>query len=66
VAPGDRPGSWLDESYALTHPFGTGGAYPNFPEPGLPGEAYHLGNTGRLRRIHATYDPAGTFTAAPA
>ena len=61
VAAGERPGDWLDESYALTHPYGTGGAYPNFPEPGLPDEAYYLGNTGPLRRIRAAYDPDAMF-----
>jgi FAD/FMN-containing dehydrogenase len=61
VAPGDRPGRWLDESYALTRPHGTGGAYPNFPEPGLPAERYHLGNTERLRRIRTACDPEGMF-----
>lgn len=61
VAPADRPGGWLDESYAITHPHGTGGAYPNFPEPGLPLESYHLGNTDRLRRIRERHDPAGVF-----
>jgi hypothetical protein len=58
----DKPGNWLDESYALTHPYGTGGAYPNFPEPGLPDDAYYLGNTDRLRQIRAALDPAGVFT----
>lgn len=62
VAAEDRPGAWLGESYAITHPFGTGGVYPNFPEPGLPDEAYYLGNTERLRRIRAAYDPAGVLT----
>lgn len=62
VAAGRQPGGWLAQSYALTRPFGTGGAYPNFPEPGLPDEAYHLGNTGRLRRIGLAYDPLAVFT----
>ena len=62
VAPGDRPGGWLAESYALTQPYGTGGAYPNFPEPGLGDEAYYLGNTGRVRRVRAALDPDGVFT----
>ena len=62
VATHDGPGGWLDASWALTHPFGTGGAYPNFPEPGLPDETFHLGNTGRLHRIRASYDPAAVFT----
>ena len=61
VAPADRIGTWLAESFAFTRPFGTGGAYPNFPEPGLADEAYHLGNTGRLRGIRAAYDPTGVF-----
>jgi hypothetical protein len=61
VAAGEQPSGWLDESYAISHPYGTGGAYPNFPEPALPADAYHLANTDRLRRIRAAYDPASTF-----
>jgi FAD/FMN-containing dehydrogenase len=64
VAAGDRPGDWLDESFAVTHPYGTGGAYPNFPEPGLPDEVYYLANTGRLRRVRAANDPAGIFATS--
>ena len=48
----------------LTHTYGTGGAYPNFPEPGLPDGAYHLGNNGRLRRLGATYDPEAMFAVS--
>jgi FAD/FMN-containing dehydrogenase len=62
VAADDHPGAWLDESYALTHPFGTGGAYPNFPEPGLGDEAYYLGNAARLQHIRSAYDPSSVFT----
>ncbi|MBG0565529.1 FAD-binding oxidoreductase [Actinoplanes aureus] len=62
VGAGERPGPWLESSYAITHPYGTGGAYPNFPEPDLPPEAYSLGNTDRLRRIHASHDPDRMFT----
>ncbi|MFC4040550.1 FAD-binding oxidoreductase [Dactylosporangium siamense] len=65
VPAAQRPGGWLDASFALTRPFGTGGAYPNFPEPGLPDEAYYLGNTGRVRELRARYDPSGVFTAQP-
>ena len=62
VAPGDRPGPWLDDSYALAHPYGTGGAYPNFPDPTLPGEEpYYLGNTSRRERVRALYDPGAVF-----
>jgi len=60
VSPGDRPGPWLDDSYALTHRLGTGGAYPNFPDPTLTGEEpYYLGNTVRRAAIRARYDPDG-------
>lgn len=58
----DRPGPWLDDSYALTHPYGTGGAYPNFPDPTLPVEAYYLGNTARRAQIRAVYDPGSVFS----
>jgi hypothetical protein len=62
VAPGGRPGPWLDDSYALAHPYGTGGAYPNFPDPTLPGdEAYYLGNTARRAQVRALYDPGAIF-----
>ncbi|MGK5679100.1 FAD-binding oxidoreductase [Actinoplanes sp. URMC 104] len=66
LAPGRKPSRWLDESYALTRPFGTGGAYPNFPEPGLPDRAYFLANTARLHRLRSAYDPSAVFTPPPA
>jgi Berberine and berberine like len=44
------------------HPYGTGGAYPNFPEPGLSDTAYYGANTDRVHRIRAAYDPDGVFT----
>jgi FAD/FMN-containing dehydrogenase len=54
---------WLARSWAAVHPWGTGGAYPNFPDPDLddPGHAYYLGNYDRLRQVKARYDPAGFF-----
>lgn len=61
VRAGEQPGPWLSSSFALTDPYGTGGVYPNFPEPGLPDQAYYLGNTARLRRVRAAYDPGGFF-----
>jgi hypothetical protein len=58
VAPGETPGPWLDDSWSLTHPYGTGGAYPNFPDPAFAtDEPYYLGNTARRARIRALYDP---------
>jgi FAD/FMN-containing dehydrogenase len=61
VAAGARPGRWLAESRALTHPHGTGGSYPNFPQPDLPATAYYLGNTTRRHRIRTAYDPDSVF-----
>ncbi|MEV0720151.1 FAD-binding oxidoreductase, partial [Asanoa sp. NPDC050611] len=42
---------WLDRSWQLTHPAGTGGVYPNFPDPVLdnPVRAYYGVNADRLR-----------------
>jgi FAD/FMN-containing dehydrogenase len=38
---------WPERSFATTHPYGTGGVYPNFPEPGLDERAYYGGNHER-------------------
>jgi hypothetical protein len=56
--------SWLSRSWALLHPFGSGGVYPNFPDPDLPdwGRAYYGENYGRLRKLKATYDPDNFFS----
>ena len=66
VAPGGpvtEAREWLDRSYAITHPYGTGGAYPNFPEDGLdPWAAEYLGaNRERLLELKRRYDPDGVF-----
>ncbi|CCH31422.1 FAD linked oxidase domain-containing protein [Saccharothrix espanaensis DSM 44229] len=45
----------------LLRPWGTGGAYVNFPEPGLPDHAYHGANAARVRAVKAHYDPGGAF-----
>ena len=54
---------WLARSWALVHPWGSGGVYPNFPDPGLRdwARAYHGTNDSRLRRVKAAYDPGGFF-----
>jgi FAD/FMN-containing dehydrogenase len=56
---------WLERSWELVHPWGSGGVYPNFPEPGLDrwGEAYWGGNRERLLRVKAAYDPNGVFSS---
>jgi hypothetical protein len=66
VAPGEDPEparAWLRASWAIAHPYGTGGAYPNFPDLELedPLQAYHGANLGRLRELKAAYDPHGVF-----
>jgi FAD/FMN-containing dehydrogenase len=55
---------WLARSWELVHPLGTGGVYPNFPDPDLPGwaSAYHGSNYARLRQVKARYDPASFFS----
>jgi FAD/FMN-containing dehydrogenase len=59
--------AWLERSWALTHPFGTGGVYPNFPVPGLDewGSEYHGANRARLLGVKRRYDPDGVFGPAP-
>ena len=59
-----EPGrGWLSQSWSLTHRFGSGGVYPNFPDPELPdwGQAYYGGNYRRLRHVKAAYDPGNMF-----
>jgi FAD/FMN-containing dehydrogenase len=59
-----QPGrSWLSQSWSLAHRFGSGGVYPNFPDPELPdwGQAYYGENYRRLRQVKAAYDPGNMF-----
>lgn len=55
--------SWLTRSWKLVHPWGSGGVYPNFPDPDLEdwASAYHASNYDRLLRVKATYDPDNFF-----
>ena len=55
--------AWLNAAYELLAPHGTGGSYPNFPDPELadPLRAYHGGNLGRLRDIKDRLDPQRVF-----
>jgi FAD/FMN-containing dehydrogenase len=54
---------WLTRSWALVHPWGSGGVYPNFPDPDLQdwARAYYGKNYQRLLRIKAKYDPSDFF-----
>jgi FAD/FMN-containing dehydrogenase len=67
LAPGadrDAGRRWLEEAWETTHPYGTGGAYVNFPDPELEGwaRAYHGENLERLKRVKAAHDPEGVFS----
>jgi FAD/FMN-containing dehydrogenase len=55
--------SWLSRSWAVLHPSGSGGVYPNFPDPDLQdwGRAYYGDNYPRLQHVKATYDPDNAF-----
>jgi FAD/FMN-containing dehydrogenase len=57
---------WLSRSWALVHAWGSGGVYPNFPDPELDdwGRAYHGANLERLRSVKGTYDPENVFRCA--
>ena len=59
------PDAWLDRSWEIVHPWGTGGVYANFPEPGLPDSAYWGANTERLSADARRWPPAGA-TPRPA
>jgi FAD/FMN-containing dehydrogenase len=54
---------WLARSWDLVHPWGSGGVYPNFPDPDLEdwAHAYHGTNLERLRRVKRRYDPGSFF-----
>jgi len=56
---------WLARSWAVAHPWGTGGVYPNFPEPDIDpwSAAHHGANRDRLVRVKARYDPRDVFGA---
>ncbi len=57
---------WLTESWSIVHPWGTGGAYVNFPDSDLDdwSPAYHGVNRERLLRVKAAYDPDDRFGQA--
>lgn len=59
----DAARDWLTRSWALAHPSGSGGVYPNFPDPDLQdwGHAYYGGNYDRLLHVKARYDPGNIF-----
>jgi FAD/FMN-containing dehydrogenase len=54
---------WVTASWASVHRWGTGGVFPNFPDPDLDdwGHAYHGDNLARLLAVKARYDPENVF-----
>ena len=65
AAPAERAAArgWLTRSWTVVHPWGSGGVYPNFPDPDLQdwANAYYGTNYDRLRRVKAAYDPDDFF-----
>jgi FAD binding domain/Berberine and berberine like len=59
----DAARTWLARSWALAHPYGSGGVFPNFADPDLDpwATAYHRSNRDRLLKIKARYDPETVF-----
>ncbi|SDM55364.1 FAD-binding oxidoreductase [Allokutzneria albata] len=63
IAGSERARAWLTRSWEILRPWGTGGVYPNFPDPDLRdwARAYHGDNFARLTEVKAEYDPEGFF-----
>jgi FAD/FMN-containing dehydrogenase len=59
----DAARTWLRRSWETVHSWGSGGVYPNFPDPDLRSwaRAYHGPNLERLQQVKAAYDPDGFF-----
>lgn len=57
------PSSWLARSWQAASPWGSGGVYPNFPDPDLdhPAGAYFGPNLDRIDQVRDAYDPGGLF-----
>jgi hypothetical protein len=53
---------WLHRSWELVHPYGSGGVYPNFPDPDVGDRAYLGGNRERLQRVAMTFSAPGRLT----
>jgi FAD/FMN-containing dehydrogenase len=55
--------AWVDRSWEVAHVDGSGGVYPNFPDPQLDdwATAYHAGNYPRLAAAKRAYDPDRLF-----
>lgn len=60
---GEPDDPWVDRSWSIAHPEGSGRVYPNFPDPLLHdwARAYHGDNLYRLVAIKTAYDPDQFF-----
>jgi FAD/FMN-containing dehydrogenase len=54
---------WATGSWKIVRPYGSGGAYVNYPDPDLPAwaRAYYGDNLERLIEIKTKYDPTALF-----
>jgi FAD/FMN-containing dehydrogenase len=59
----DAARRWLTKSWTTARAWGSGGVFPNFPDPDLEdwGHAYYGANYERLLRVKRTYDPGNVF-----
>jgi FAD/FMN-containing dehydrogenase len=59
----DAARRWVARLWSCAHPWGSGGVYPNFPDPDLEdwATAYHGANAQRLRGVKRAYDPERVF-----
>jgi hypothetical protein len=59
----DAGRDWTATSWSIVHRWGSGGVFPNFPDPDLTdwASAYHGANYHRLTRVKARYDPDNVF-----
>jgi FAD/FMN-containing dehydrogenase len=63
AAGSDVVARWVQRSWAVVHPWGSGRVYPNFPDPDLTNwaTAYHADNYPRLAAVKKAYDPDRLF-----
>lgn len=69
TSPGSSSGvanqrNWISSYYQSIHPFASGQAYQNYPDPTLANwqQAYYGANYGMLQSVKETYDPQQVFT----
>ena len=55
--------NWITAYHKAVHPFASGQAYQNYPDPTLANweQAYYAGNYPQLQQVKAAYDPHDLF-----